>query len=163
MLIGLPFTSNQKDLEFRKFVNLSLDQQEHVALPILPEWKKQDKGIIVRKSEIENPLLLVIKSDEASLMSKQGTFYHVGQVECESSCILIIHLYRDKNHAFMGGTITILDVLYFDNEHFMDTNYNEKMKQFRFLHSCIHLPKRYLFNRVQKGSKSDIYDAWCHC
>lgn len=160
MLVGIPLISHQKNLDFRKFVNLSLDQHEHVGLTTIPLWKKSSsKGVMVKKSDIENPLLLVIKNDfNASIMSYKGTFYHVGKVDSECSCILIIHLCRDKQHSFMGGTITILDILYYDNENLIDVDYTKKMKQYRFLHNCIHLPKRYSFTCQLK--KSDCTEMW---
>ena len=161
MLIGIPLISNQKHFDFHKFLNTSLDQHEHVGQTEIPIWKSSEIGILVEKTKIENPLLLFIINPnyEATFMSLKGTCYHVGKVLNEP-CILIIHLSRNNQYPFMGGKITILDVLYFDNENLMVLKYKDRMKQFRFLHTALNLPKRYTISQANHGKKNNEYDAW---
>lgn len=160
MLVGLPILSNQQHINFRKFANLGLDQHEHVAYPMIPKWSLASKGVLVEKSEIENPLLFIINFNfEATIMSLKGTCYHVGNV-ISQPCILVIHLFRNINHFFMGGTITILDVLFYDNENLMTFNYNDRIKQFRFLYTALKLPKRYSINPTIFGDNNNHLDAY---
>lgn len=160
MLIGLPLTSHNDMMDFRVFVNKQLNQHVHVAVPEIPKWVPANEHsggvepalsaalITLPSSETNLGLVLLVirPNNSAALMSMNGGFFHVGCAESESvkdGCIVLVNFSRGPCDAFMGGTLTVMDVFSFDGKNYSEIDYLERAKFFRFVHKAISLPSRY--------------------
>jgi hypothetical protein len=156
MIVGLPIVSHQESMTFRVFVNKQLDQYSLVASPTIPKWVSPSE-VAIEATQIESScfvtqgevnvglLLLAIRPDKtAAFITTGGGCFFVGSSDCESTqgCVLLVHLSRTA-HDFLGGHITLLDVLSFDGINYSMQPFKERSKILRFMTNSIRLPSRF--------------------
>jgi hypothetical protein len=126
MLLGLPISDHKKCMRFRRFLNVSLDQNPHVAITTVPQWEKGDGMTSVMVKESLGIYIFVVSPDsEGALVNSKGTFIHVGS--CSEGLIALVSFHRSDSDAFMGGSLTVIDVLYY-KENLLYKSYEERSK-----------------------------------
>jgi hypothetical protein len=153
-------------MDFRSFVNTSLNQHVIVAAPLIPQWKPGIKQYIVKKGNPELFLLAITASGQAAYCPLTGgAFFSVGKVVTSDvkGAVLVVTL--RKNTTFMGGIFSILDILFYDSLNVLQMPHPQRFSFANYIQRNIVFPSRYSIEPARKISSTvyvddSAYDAF---
>jgi hypothetical protein len=166
-LIGFPIISHQTSLNFRKSMNIQLQQNKFVPNPLIPEWSfeaseeeaKESKCILIIPNPIysvrHGPFLLVIQKNlDAAILTPSGGVFFIGALQCLEKdnfigAVLNIVLLRVPSDPLMGGTFYVIDVLSYCSEP-LKGSVEERISIAQTMSSMFTFPSRYKFSVCSK-------------
>ena len=149
-------------MDFRSFINTSLNQHVLVAAPLIPQWKLGIKQFSVPRGFGELYLLAITSSGQAAYCPLTGgAFFSIGKVVAKNKGCVILVSFR-KNSVFMGGTFTILDILSYDGLNVLQMPQAQRFSFANYILSTIELPSRYSFDQATKINSTIRVDLQTH-
>ena len=162
MVHGLPIINHQTLMDFRSFVNTSLNQHVIVAAPLIPKWKSGIKQVIVKKGMEELFVIAITSSGQAAYSPiTGGTYFSIGKVDMKDAikgAVLLASFC--KNESLLGGTFTIVDVFSYDTLNVLQMPYPQRFSFAKYVQTLLKFPSRYSIETAIKYDAREGFDAF---